>query len=657
MPFGISISPMLIVIGLVVLIVLFVFAKSFMFVREGYNAFLTKNFGGKSLENNGFIALNGENGIQPGALATGPHLRLWPMFSNRKVPIISIPDKTFGIVISQVGAPIPTGATSAAYKPEYGNFQDVKSFVDNGGQQGVQRHVLTPGTYTIHPDAFIVVTVNGTYGRPVNRDAEQMVQLAQSKDLHYVTIPTDQVGILTALDGPPLEPGTIAGRIGSFDDIRSLEASNASSNEVIQTVLGDHNALHNNYQDAQAFLDAGGRRGLQHDVLRSGDYAINPFLFKVDLQPMLVVEQGQVAVIKAYVGLPTEDKSGETYKFGSIVAPGHEGIWSDVIRTSKKGLNQTIYQPIIVPTSILQLNWADNVESEHGLDRELSTIVAKSNDAFEFAIELQVQIHIPDTNAAKVIGSVESIAKLVNEVLQAAVGNYFRDTLSKLAATDFIQTRSSVQQKATEYIKEYLNEYFVEVRGVYIQDVRLPDDLAEVLRTREIANQKKQTYGAQKDAENARIDMEAMKGQADMQQQKAAAQVSVEINRANAEAAVAKATGDRKVLEELGAGEAAKIRAIGEANGSAARALGEGQAAGYQAQRDAIGAGQTAAVAVVDALSKSQTPYMPQTLITGGGGGGNLLELLQLLVAQATTSKPQGTTESTPSSAEASNEA
>lgn len=604
--------------------------RSIFFVKEGYNAYLTKQFGGKSLSDNGFIALHGENGIQTVALATGPHFRPWPMFRNRKVPIISVPDKTIGVVISQVGAPIPVGSTSAVYKEAFGNFENVLAFVENGGQQGIQRHVLTPGTYTIHPDAFIVVTVNGVYGRPVNKDAQAMVDQARRRHLEFVSIPTDNVGIVTALDGPPLEPGTIAGRIGGFEDIKTLEDAGAEPTAIISAVLSYKNTSHNNYQNAQAFLDQGGRRGLQHDVLMPGDYAINPFLFEVTTTNMLVVEQGQVAVIKAYVGLPTVDKSGETYKFGSIVAPGHEGIWSDVVRTSKKGINPHIYSPIIVPTSILQLNWADNTTSEHGLDRDLSTIVAKSSDAFEFKIELQVQIHIPDTNAAKVIGSVESIAKLVNEVLQAAVGNYFRDKLSQLAATEFIQTRSEVQRAATEYIKSYLSAYYVEVRGVYIQDVKLPDDLADVLRKREIANQQKQTYAAEMEAQKARISTEAERGKADMQKEKAAAEVSVDIETARAEAAVARASGDRKVLEQVGAGEAAKIKAVGEAQGAAEQALGLGKAAGYQAQRDAIGAGQTAAVAVVDALAKSQTPFMPQTLITGGGGEaiGGLLQLV-----------------------------
>ena len=41
----------------------------------------------------------------------------------------------------------------------------------------------------------------------------------------------------------------------------------------------------------------------------------------VDMVPMLVVNQGEVAVMKAYVGLPTLDTSGAEFKFGSIVRP------------------------------------------------------------------------------------------------------------------------------------------------------------------------------------------------------------------------------------------------------------------------------------------------------------------------------------------------
>ena len=84
-----------------------------------------------------------------------------------------------------------------------------------------------------------------------------------------------------------------------------------------------------------------------------GAYALNPFLVSVELVWMLVVQQGQVAVIKAYVGLPTHDTSGADFKFGTLVRPGHRGIWQEPLRTGKYPLNPRCYQAEIVPTSIL----------------------------------------------------------------------------------------------------------------------------------------------------------------------------------------------------------------------------------------------------------------------------------------------------------------
>jgi hypothetical protein len=50
-------------------------------------------------------------------------------------------------------------------------------------------------------------------------------------------------------------------------------------------------------------------------------FVAGPFV-SVEVVPMLVVKQGQVAVIKAYVGLVTEDTSGVEFKYGSLVRPG-----------------------------------------------------------------------------------------------------------------------------------------------------------------------------------------------------------------------------------------------------------------------------------------------------------------------------------------------
>jgi predicted ATPase len=107
-----------------------------------------------------------------------------------------------------------------------------------------------------------------------------------------------------------------------------------------------------------------------------------------------------------------------------------------------------------------------------------------------------VQIHVPDTEAPKVISMVGTMFNLVNEVLQAAVGNHFRDKLQSMGAVEFIQQRGKVQAEAEEHIKLKLADYMVETRGVYIQDVVLPEHIVGVLTAREIATQQVETFKA-----------------------------------------------------------------------------------------------------------------------------------------------------------------
>ena len=85
----------------------------------------------------------------------GLRFKLWPMFGVKKFPWVQVPAGEIGVVIAQVGAPLPIGAKSAVYQPEFGNFSSLDEFVEQGGQKGVQRPVLPPGTLVpIHPVAL-----------------------------------------------------------------------------------------------------------------------------------------------------------------------------------------------------------------------------------------------------------------------------------------------------------------------------------------------------------------------------------------------------------------------------------------------------------------------------------------------------------------------
>jgi len=595
-----------------------------------------KRFSFRKLTDDNPIAFHGEAGYQADLLMPGLRWKLWLVYEVDKFPWVQVPAGEIGVIVAQVGAPLPIGAKSALYKKAFGNFSDLRAFATGGGQKGVQRPVFPPGSLApIHPVAFLVITKNQVYGLPISPELRNKAGRGgrltpdafglKPQQLELVRIEPqpsgkngemlDMVGIVTTFEGDPLPSGDIASRLGGFADLDKLEKGGSTDGDIIEILLGNKNSLHNNYQDFQAFLDNGGRIGLQHDPLLYGAYALNPFLVTVELVWMLVVQQGQVAVIKAYVGLPTQDTSGTDFKFGSLVRPGHRGIWQEALRTGKYPLNPRCYQAEIVPTSILTLNWADAVSQAHNLDAQLQQIVAKSNEGFVFKIDLQVQIHVPDTNAPRVISMVGTMMNLVNEVLQAAVGNHFRDKLQSMPAIRFIETRQLVQQEAFQHIKEQLEQYRVETRGVYIQDVVLPEDLVSVLTQREIANQEIETYKKQRSAQEERITMENAKGTAEMQADLAKSKVGVDIKTNNANARTEEARGEAEYIRQTGTAKGAEVEAVGLA-----------RARGYQAQVQALGSSATALVNVITSLSEGSSKFVPDILVTSGANGGGALD-------------------------------
>jgi uncharacterized membrane protein YqiK len=624
-----------VVVGVIVLIVLY---QSINQIGPTEVGLVSKRVAVRKLKDDSPIAFRGEAGYQAELLMPGLRFKFWPVYSVKKFPWVQVPAGQIAVVIAQVGAPLPIGAKSGVYQPQFENFSNLETFVQGGGQKGVQRPVLPPGTLVpIHPVGFIVITSSQVYGLTVSPELVHRARAAggvltcdafglTAQQLQVVVIapvgPQDMIGVVTALDGPPLQSGDIASRLGGYQDVLQMEHGEAaiSDQEVIEMLLGSKNNLHNNYQDFQSFLEAGGRIGLQHDPLLYGAYLLNPFLVQVELVPMLVVNQGEVAVVKAYVGLPTNDTSGTEFKFGSIVLPGHRGIWQEPLRTGKYPINPRCYAAEIVPTSILTLNWSDTVSQAHSLDANLSPIEGKSREGFVFRIELQVQIHVPDTKAPKVISMVGTMLNLVNEVLQSAVGNHFRNTLQDLEAVRFIETRMQVQQAALTAVTQYLGLYDVETKGVYIQDVVFPPELVTVLTQREIANQEKATFAEEERAQTARVEMEKAKGTADMQAQLAQSQVSIDIRRNEAASREAQAQGEAAYVELTGRAEATKVEAIGIAQAKATEALGLARAEGFKAQKAAVGETATALVAVANAVADGHITIVPEVLVTGGGG-------------------------------------
>src|SRR5437588_3427853 len=248
---------------------LYVVGRSIVVIGPAEIGLVTKRVSRRHNTTDTPIAFAGEAGYQAGLLMPGVRFKLWPTYVVTRYPWVQVPAGEIGVVISQIGEPLPTGAKSAVYRSEFGNFTDLEAFLSGEGQKGVQRPVLPPGTLApIHPIAFLVITASKAYGRPVDLQilargplSPESFGLKPDQLRVKVIAPDgmqDLVGIVTTLEGEPLGPADIAGRIGGFGDIEALEAQpGVTDSELIEALLGKKNQLHNNYQESQAVLDRG----------------------------------------------------------------------------------------------------------------------------------------------------------------------------------------------------------------------------------------------------------------------------------------------------------------------------------------------------------------------------------------------------------------
>ena len=358
----------------------------------------------------------------------------------------------------------------------------------------------------------------------------------------------DMVGIVTTFEGDPLPSGDIASRLGGFSDVEKMEKATATDGDIIDVLLGKQEQLYTTTI-----------RTIRRSSTMAAASDCSTILCSMALMRLIRFwwpsnlygccraagpsRSDQGLRRPFYAGYVRRPISSSARWCGPVIAvSGRKRCAPASIRSIRAVIRRRS-----CPTSILTLNWADAVSQAHNLDAQLQQIEAKSKEGFVFQIDLQVQIHVPDTNAPRVISMVGTMLNLVNEVLQAAVGNHFRDKLQSMPAIRFIETRQQVQEEAFKHIKEQLDQYRVETRGVYIQDVIFPEDLVKVLTQREIANQEIETYKKQRAAQDERISMENAKGTAEMQADLAKSKVGVDIKTNNANARTEEARGEAEL--------------------------------------------------------------------------------------------------------------
>src|SRR5215211_6133499 len=144
--------------GLVILgILLLIFLSGVRAIPNTRIGIVEKRYSGKGSVKSGFIALNGEAGFQPNVLRGGLHYLMPIQYVVHTAPLVTIPQGKIGYIFARDGKLLDPTQTLAS-KVDVNDFQDVESFLKNGGQRGPQRRILREGTYAINLVQFIVLT-------------------------------------------------------------------------------------------------------------------------------------------------------------------------------------------------------------------------------------------------------------------------------------------------------------------------------------------------------------------------------------------------------------------------------------------------------------------------------------------------------------------
>ena len=550
---------------------------------------VVKKFSRRTLPVGRLVALDGEAGYQAETLAPGVHFGYFAwQYSVHKVPVTVIPQGEIGLVVAADGKAL-AGDRILGRAVRCDAFQDARAFLTGGGEKGRQLAILTAGTYRINTALFDVVTRHtaGAHGM-----APEMLRVHR--------IEADRVGIVTTLDGAPIDAGEIAGPV----------------------VPG-----HDSFQGGQAFIENRGRRGLQEQVLLSGSWNLNPWFVQVEQVPMTEIPIGHVGVVISFVGQAHEDVSGVEFKHGDLVDPGHKGVWVTPLYPGKHPLNTRVMKVEVVPTTNIVLNWAGRTEA-HNYDAKLSSITVRSRDGFAFTLDVSQIIHVAALDAPKVISRVGSMQNLVDHGLQPIVGNYFRNAAQAYTVLDFLSARSERQKEATQHIRAAIGAYDVQAIDTLIGDINPPDALMGTLTDRKIAEEQKKTFEVQEAAQKQRQQLVRETATAEIQQQMVKAEQGVRISELEASAQVKRSFGEAESVRRRASGEAEAIRLKGAGEAEAIRATGTAKAEAYRAGVESLGPQSYATLQLIQVVGERNVRIVPDVSVSNGSGGDGLVAAL-----------------------------
>src|SRR6266581_1316719 len=600
-----------------------------------------------SLREGQIISRNGEAGFQARFLRGGIHFGLYPwQYRIHKEPLVAVAEGKMAYAYARDGIPLEPIQTLGR-NVDSNHFQDAIAFLEAGGQRGRQRGILREGVYAINLALFIVITEEHVFSGPIRESADKYelwkAQLLALRAFDPIVIGSggqshvrgiaessaSEAGAPPSLAAmPDFNPNTDTIGVVSIQDGPTIGSGEIIAPEIKAADSKDHNY----FQDPEAFLQLGGKRGKQLQVLTDGTFFINRWFGTVEIKAKTLIPIGYVGVVVSYHGAAGDDTTGETFRYGEQVEAGHRGVWRSALAPGKYALNPYAVKVELVPTINFVLRWISGQTEAHHYDEDLTSIDLITADGYEPRLPLSLVLHIDYQKAPSVVQRFGDVKRLITQTLDPILTAYFRDVAQTSHMLDLLTKREEIQKRATEELGERFKRYDINVVAVLIgrpESRQIAagqadpiETLFDQLRMRRLADEQRATYAKQEEAAKQQVALNEAKAKAERQTELTQSGIAVQIaaNRGQAEFAEAEQLAKKQVT--LAEGEARSKELIGKGESSRIAQVGLAEAAVTFQKVGAFRDPRLYALNVfADQFSKSVQPLVPSRLFISNAGG------------------------------------
>ena len=254
-------------------------------------------------------------------------------------------------------------------------------------------------------------------------------------------------------------------------------------------------------------------KGIVRDVLGTGRHRINPYAYDVKLYDDITIKPGHVGVVTRLTGKDILDgekrgdkPSAEGAKTEFLVSEGHKGVTSAILKEGTHRLNPFLYSVTIV-----------NVQSQRFELSGDDAITFLTQDGFTVRAEGTLEFNLSVDNVALLTHEVGDMDDILQKLILPSARGFSRIEGSKKHATEFIvgESRQAFQNSLEAYLKSVCAPWGISLNSVLIRDIFAPQEVASIIRARELAVQ-----------EAKKIDQQIVqaKSQAELGRQKALAE-------------------------------------------------------------------------------------------------------------------------------------